>query len=155
MGFAPAWYWQDWTACPQFLNEHCAGCREEGGGGAEEEGHRALRRQDAVRRPRRDLRQEQDGPPGDREVDLGVYQEEQAQQGPHHHAGCEAEEGPARRLVRPLPHSPLRSVKVISRKGSSEARCLQVRLFRIEAFAHVGLRRFVVYVAGKSSLMNH
>merc|ERR1711939_678068 len=74
------------------------GCREEGGGGAEEEGHRALRRQDAVRRPRRDLRQEQDGPPGDREVDLGVYQEEQAEQGPHRHAGCEAEEGPARRL---------------------------------------------------------
>merc|ERR1711939_1251979 len=73
------------------------GCREEGGGG-EEEGHRALRRQDAVRRPRRDLRQEQDGPPGDREVDLGVYQEEQAEQGPHRHAGCEAEEGPARRL---------------------------------------------------------
>merc|ERR1712224_83944 len=29
--------------------------------GAEEEGCRALRRQDAVRRPRRDLRQEQDG----------------------------------------------------------------------------------------------
>merc|ERR1712072_96447 len=71
---------------------------EEDRGGAEEEGHWALRHQDAVRRPRRNLRQEQDGPPGGREVPLGLHQEEQAQQGPHHHAGREAEEGPARRL---------------------------------------------------------
>merc|ERR1712072_429457 len=71
---------------------------EEDRGGAEEEGHWALRHQDAVRRPRRDLRQEQDGQPGGREVPLGLHQEEQAQQGPHHHAGREAEEGPARRL---------------------------------------------------------
>merc|ERR1712124_44837 len=74
------------------------GCGQEDRGGAEEEGHWALRHQDAVRRPRRDLRQEQDGPPGGREVPLGLHQEEQAQQGPHHHAGREAEEGPARRL---------------------------------------------------------
>merc|ERR1712118_349912 len=49
--------------------------------------------------PRRDLRQEQDAPHGGDEGDLGVHQEEQAQQGPHHHAGREAEEGPAVRLV--------------------------------------------------------
>merc|ERR1712072_372176 len=71
---------------------------EEAGGGAEEEGHWALRHQDAVRRPRRDLRQEQDVPPGGREGHLGLHQEEQAQQGPHHHAGREAEEGLARQL---------------------------------------------------------
>merc|ERR1712224_1021210 len=40
---------------------------------AEEEGCRALRRQDAVRRPRRDLRQEQDGPLGGREGHLGLH----------------------------------------------------------------------------------
>merc|ERR1712216_894521 len=55
--------------------------RQEDRGGAEEEGRRALRHQDALRRPRRDLR------------------EDQAQQGPHHHAGREAEEGPAVQLV--------------------------------------------------------
>merc|ERR1711959_92458 len=64
----------------------------------EEEGHWALRHQDAVRRPRRDLRQEQDVPPGGREGHLGLHQEEQAKQGPHHHAGREAEEGLARQL---------------------------------------------------------
>ena len=119
------------------LLDHCAGCRQEDRGDDEEEGHRALRHQDAVRRPRRDLRQEQDVPPGGREGHLGLHQEEQAQQGPHHHAGREAEEGLARQLVRRLPHSQLRSPKVISRKRSSEAWCLQVRLFRIEAFAYV------------------
>merc|ERR1712224_669382 len=36
------------------------GCGQEDCGGAEEEGHRALRHQDAPRRPRRDLRQDQD-----------------------------------------------------------------------------------------------
>merc|ERR1712216_688162 len=61
--------------------------RQEDRGGAEEEGHRALPHQDALRRPRRDLRQDQD-----------LHQEEQAQQVPHHHAGREAAEGPARRL---------------------------------------------------------
>merc|ERR1712193_496532 len=75
------------------------GCGQEDCGGAEEEGHWSLRHQDALRRPRRDLRQEQDGPPGGGEGALGVHQEEQAQQGPHHHAGREAEEGPAGRLV--------------------------------------------------------
>merc|ERR1712118_593345 len=73
-------------------------CRGKAGGGAEEEGHWALRHQDAVRRPRRDLRQEQDVPPGGREGHLGLHQEEQAQQGPHHHSGREAEEGLARQL---------------------------------------------------------
>merc|ERR1711959_794209 len=73
--------------------------RQEDGGGDEEEGHWALRHQDAVRRPRRDLRQDQDGAHGGDEGALGVHQEEQAQQGPHHHAGREAEEGPAGRLV--------------------------------------------------------
>merc|ERR1712164_15789 len=73
--------------------------RQEDRGGAEEEGHRALRHQDALRRPRRDLRQDQDVAPGDDEGALGVHQEEQAQQGPHHHAGREAEEGPAVQLV--------------------------------------------------------
>merc|ERR1712196_734404 len=62
-------------------------------GDDEEEGHWALRHQDALRRPRRDLRQEQDAPHGGDEGDLGVHQEEQAQQGPHHHAGREADEG--------------------------------------------------------------
>merc|ERR1712124_208116 len=38
---------------------------------AEGEGCRALRRQDAVRRPRRDLRQEQYGPLGGREAEEG------------------------------------------------------------------------------------
>merc|ERR1711869_173686 len=75
------------------------GCGQEDCGGAEEEGHWSLRPQDALRRPRRDLRQEQDGPPGGGEGALGVHQEEQAQQGPHHRAGREAEEGPAGRLV--------------------------------------------------------
>merc|ERR1712118_91456 len=75
------------------------GCGQEDCGGAEEEGHWSLRHQDALRRPRRDLRQEQDGPPGGGEGALGVHLEEQAQQGPHHHAGREAEEGPAGRLV--------------------------------------------------------
>merc|ERR1712072_310545 len=75
------------------------GSRQEDGGGDEEEGHRYLRHEDAVRRPRRDLRQEQDGAHGGDEGALGVHQEEQAQQGPHHHAGREAEEGPAGRLV--------------------------------------------------------
>merc|ERR1711959_269495 len=75
------------------------GGRQEGRGGDEEEGHWALRHQDAVRRPRRDLRQDQDGAHGGDEGALGVHQEEQAQQGPHHHAGREAEEGPAGRLV--------------------------------------------------------
>ena len=42
---------------------------------------------------------------------------------------------------------------MISRKRPSEAWCLQVRLFRIEAFAHVGLRRLLVYVVAKASLM--
>merc|ERR1712196_532307 len=73
--------------------------RQEDRGGSEEEGHRALRHQDALRRPRRDLRQDQDVAPGDDEGALGVHQEEQAQQGPHHHAGREAEEGPAVQLV--------------------------------------------------------
>merc|ERR1711977_311899 len=50
-------------------------------------------------RPRRDLRQDQDVAPGDDEGALGVHQEEQAQQGPHHRAGREAEEGPAGQLV--------------------------------------------------------
>merc|ERR1712159_461042 len=68
-------------------------------GDDEEEGHWALRHQDAVRRPRRDLWQEQDAPHGGDEGDLGVHQEEQAQQGPDDLAGREAEEGPARRLV--------------------------------------------------------
>merc|ERR1712159_866378 len=72
---------------------------EEDRGDDEEEGHWALRHQDALRGPRRDLRQEQDAPHGGDEGDLGVHQEEQAQQGPHHHAGREAEEGPAVRLV--------------------------------------------------------
>merc|ERR1711959_315355 len=75
------------------------GGRQEGRGGDEEEGHWALRHQDAVRRPRRDLRQDQDGAHGGDEGALGVHQEEQDQQGPHHHAGREAEEGPAGRLV--------------------------------------------------------
>merc|ERR1712093_48600 len=75
------------------------GCRQEESGGAEEEGYWALRHQVALRRPRRDLRQEQDAPPGGGEGRLGVHQEEQAQQRPDHHAGREAEEGPARRLV--------------------------------------------------------
>merc|ERR1711959_75799 len=75
------------------------GFRQEDRGDDEEEGHWALRHQDALRRPRRDLRQEQDAPHGGDEGDLGVHQEEQAQQGPHHHAGREAEEGPAVRLV--------------------------------------------------------
>ena len=80
--------------------------RQEDRGGAEEEGRRALRHQDALRRPRRDLRQDQDVAPGDDEGALGVHQEEQAQQGPHHHAGREAEEGPAVQLVSRLrfPH---------------------------------------------------
>merc|ERR1712118_125792 len=56
--------------------------RQEDRGGAEEEGHRALRHQDALRRPRRDLRQDQDVAPGDDEGALGVHQEEQAEQGP-------------------------------------------------------------------------
>merc|ERR1712196_41005 len=73
--------------------------RQEERGGDEEEGRRALRHQDALRRPRRDLRQDQDVAPGDDEGALGVHQEEQAQQGPHHHAGREAEEGPAVQLV--------------------------------------------------------
>merc|ERR1712072_512523 len=73
--------------------------RQEDRGGAEEEGRRALRHQDALRRPRRNLRQGQDVAPGDDEGALGVHQEEQAQQGPHHHAGREAEEGPAGQLV--------------------------------------------------------
>merc|ERR1712057_54843 len=73
--------------------------RQEDRGGAEEEGRRALRHQDALRRPRRDLRQDQDVAPGDDEGALGVHQEEQAQQGPHHRAGREAEEGPAGQLV--------------------------------------------------------
>merc|ERR1711959_164507 len=73
--------------------------RQEDRGGAEEEGRRALRHQDALRRPRRDLRQDQDVAPGDDEGALGVHQEEQAQQGPHHHAGREAEEGLAVQLV--------------------------------------------------------
>merc|ERR1712134_91627 len=55
------------------------GCGQEDCGGAEEEGHWSLRHQDALRRPRRDLRQEQDGPPGGGEGALGVHQEEQAQ----------------------------------------------------------------------------
>merc|ERR1712057_144818 len=75
------------------------GSRQEDGGDDEEEGHRDLRHEDAVRRPRRDLRQDQDGAHGGDEGALGVHQEEQAQQGPHHHAGREAEEGPAGRLV--------------------------------------------------------
>merc|ERR1711990_1019488 len=75
------------------------GCGQEECGGDEEEGHWSLPPQDALRRPRRDLRQEQDGPHGGGEGALGVHQEEQAQQGPHHHAGREAEEGPAGRLV--------------------------------------------------------
>merc|ERR1711906_10250 len=75
------------------------GCRQEERGGAEEEGRRALRHQDAVRRPRCGLRQGQDVPRGGDEGALGVHQEEQAQQGPHHHAGREAEEGPAVQLV--------------------------------------------------------
>merc|ERR1712118_40514 len=73
--------------------------RQAAEGRAQEEGCWALRREDAVRRPGRDLRQEQDVPPGDREIHLGLHQEEQAQQGPDHHAGREAEEGPARQLV--------------------------------------------------------
>merc|ERR1712057_63845 len=73
--------------------------RQEDRGGAEEEGRRALRHQDALLRPRRDLRQDQDVAPGDDEGALGVHQEEQAQQGPHHRAGREAEEGPAGQLV--------------------------------------------------------
>merc|ERR1711966_408296 len=68
-------------------------------GGDEEEGRRALRHQDALRRPRCGLRQGQDVPRGGDEGALGVHQEEQAQQGPHHHAGREAEEGPAVQLV--------------------------------------------------------
>merc|ERR1712216_20604 len=43
-------------------------------GGDEEEGHLSLRHQDALRRPRRDLRQEQDGPHGGGEGALGVHQ---------------------------------------------------------------------------------
>merc|ERR1712159_693664 len=74
------------------------GSRQEDGGDDEEEGHRDLRHEDAVRRPRRDLRQGQDAAHGGDEIALGVHQEEQAQQGPHHHAGREAE-GPAGRLV--------------------------------------------------------
>merc|ERR1712196_531665 len=50
----------------------------------EEKEHRALRHQDALRRPRRDLRQDQAVAPGDDEGALGVHQEEQAQQGPSH-----------------------------------------------------------------------
>merc|ERR1712124_5987 len=50
--------------------------RQEDRGGAEEEGHRALRHQDALRRPRRDLRQDQDVAPGDDEGALGVHEEE-------------------------------------------------------------------------------
>merc|ERR1712205_117527 len=57
------------------------GCGQEECGGDEEEGHWSLRHQDALRRPRRDLRQEQDGPHGGGEGALGVHQEEQAQQG--------------------------------------------------------------------------
>merc|ERR1712164_36179 len=72
--------------------------RQEERGGDEEEGRRALRHQDAVRRPRCGLRQDQDVPLGGDEGALGVHQE-QAQQGPHHHAGREAEEGPAVQLV--------------------------------------------------------
>merc|ERR1712164_129230 len=68
------------------------GCRQEERGGDEEEGRRALRHQDAVRRPRCGLRQGQDVPRGGDEGALGVHQEEQAQQGPHHHAGRHAEE---------------------------------------------------------------
>merc|ERR1712216_714122 len=79
--------------------EGVEGCGQEECGGDEEEGHWSLLHQDALRRPRRDLRQEQDGPHGGGEGALGVHQEEQAQQGPHHHAGREAEEGPAGRLV--------------------------------------------------------
>merc|ERR1712159_520916 len=60
------------------------GCGQEDCGGAEEEWHWSLRHQDALRRPRRDLRQEQDAPHGGGEGALGVHQEEQAQQGPHH-----------------------------------------------------------------------
>merc|ERR1711959_620024 len=47
----------------------------------EEEGRRALRHQDALRRPRRDLRQDQDVAPGDDEGALGVHQKNKLNKG--------------------------------------------------------------------------
>ena len=47
-----------------------------------------------------------------------------------------AHAGPAVRLVRRLPHSQRHSLKVLSRKRTSEAWCEQVLLFGIEAYAY-------------------
>merc|ERR1712216_330589 len=57
------------------------GCGQEECGGDEEEGHWSLRHQDALRRPRRDLRQGQDGPHGGGEGALGVHQDNKLSKG--------------------------------------------------------------------------
>merc|ERR1712093_797973 len=64
--------------------------------GPEGEGRWPLQAPDAERVARGHHRQEQDDRWADGEIGLGVHQGQEAEQGPHHHPGREAQGGPAR-----------------------------------------------------------
>merc|ERR1712225_188258 len=76
---------------------------EEGQEEAEEEGRRALRHQDALRRPRRDLRQDQDVAPGDEEGPAGQLVEHVQDAGHAEEAHQVSARSRARSIAKPCP----------------------------------------------------